>query len=207
MVRVASFPANALAGRRLSDVVFEGCYFQPTSLEHSSLIRCNFKQCEFERLELSERPEALDSVVFDNCACRSVVPLGLDTSLFAPLQVRKALENLGITVQQMSEANVDEELSELDDRLGLVQRVIRIFMRSTGVNENTLKQRLGAQASNFFSDVLPILEEKHIVVEVPFRGSGRQRRYQLGTSLDVINRAIEDCDGSLEQFLESAGAK
>ena len=81
----------------------------------------------------------------------------------------------------------------------------RTFLRSTGVNENTLKQRLGEQSSVFFGDVLPVLQEHGVVVEVPYLGTGKQRRYELGVSLGAVLESLERADGKLERFLEHLG--
>lgn len=53
-VKHASFPPEALVGRRFSNVEFHDCYFQSTSLERASLIRCRFLKCEFEELVLAQ---------------------------------------------------------------------------------------------------------------------------------------------------------
>ena len=76
--------------------------------------------------------------------------------------------------------------------------------QTTGVNENTLNKRLGTQASEFFSNVLPALDGAGIVTQVKFTGSGNQRRFRLGVSLDRLNRAIEGCGGNFQTFLELA---
>jgi hypothetical protein len=77
-------------------------------------------------------------------------------------------------------------------------------MRSTGVNENTLHMRLGSQAHKFFQDVLPRLQEIGMIHEVTFKGAGAQKRFRLGIALERLNRAVEECDGAFDRFLDLA---
>ena len=94
-----------------------------------------------------------------------------------------------------------------EDHVIIVERMLRAFMRATGVNENTLQKRLGSQANEFFREVLPRLERAGIVAEVTFKGSGApQRRFRLATPLERLSRALEECDGQFENFVELASA-
>ena len=78
------------------------------------------------------------------------------------------------------------------------------FMRSTGVNENTLNKRLGAQAATFFREVLPALSDNGIVEETSFRGGGTQKRFRLGVRREAITDALEKCGGSFVRFIALA---
>lgn len=92
--------------------------------------------------------------------------------------------------------------AEPDEKVQIMERVLRAFMRATGVNENTFRKRLGAQASLFLDEMLPELEGGGVFQEVSFRGSGIQKRYKLGTSFDRLANAIEECRGDYVRFVE-----
>lgn len=204
VVKHASVPPQALAGRRFSKVEFQDCYFQNTSLEHVSLIGCRFVRCEFEGLRLAEKM-LITETEFHDCIFRSVMPHHLDTSVFAPTAVLRILQQTGFTLVFTAPQPV-EEAHDTDEELRVVERMLRAFMRSSGVNENTLQKRLGAQAGSFFKDVLPRLEDAGVIVEVPFRGGGSQRRFKLGLTLERLNEVFEQCNGQFEEFLRQAAA-
>lgn len=199
-VRYASFPIDSLCSRRISGVIFNECYFQSTSLENSSLIRVRFERCEFEQIDVVA-PTVIDRVTLHDCACSSVVASS-DTAVFAPDQVEHILRNAGFSISRTVQREAEPAV-EIDEHLLITERMCRAFLRSTGINENTLKQRLGDQATTFFADVLPQLMQNAVINEVPFRGAGRQRRFRLGVSLHEIQGAIERANGSFERFLRT----
>jgi hypothetical protein len=202
-VRHASVPPRSLAGRRFSDVGFEDCYFQATSLDHASLIRCRFSRCEFEEMEVGENT-LVNETVLEDCVCRAVIPVHGETPVFAPEAVRHILRQTGFNLQFAAPAPPEGEPVESDEELVLVERMLRAFMRATGVTENTFQRRLGARSAKFFKDVLPRLEEAGVVIEIPFQGGGSQRRYRLGMSYERLTELIEGCDGRFEEFLRLA---
>ena len=203
-VRHASVPPQSLAGRRFSDVTLEDCYFQPTSLACTSLIRCRFVRCEFEELELSES-SLIDATVFQDCVCRAVIPVHAETRVFAPEAVLHILRHSGFALEFSTPQLPEQEPVQADQALVIVERMLRAFMRSTGVNENVFRKRLGQQVGKFFQDVLPALEDARVVVEVPFQGGGSQKRYQLGISYEEFTELLERCGGKFESFLRLAG--
>lgn len=197
----ASFPPQALASRRLTQVEFIECYFQSTSLDHASFDHCRFARCEFECFDLSDETHVAD-VFMEDCVFRSVVPVGTDSAVFAPNQITDSLARCGFTLTSVGGPSASDQTITPDEELTWVERVVRVFMRATGINENMLRHRFGAQSSAFFRDVLPQLESHRILVATPSTGSGNQRRYRLGVSLDSVNAALAQCGGSFQRFLE-----
>jgi hypothetical protein len=125
--------------------------------------------------------------------------------VFAPQQVRQALSQAGFTLPAPAPL---EQMAVIppEENMVLVERVLRAYMRSTGINENTLYKRLGEQATIFFHDVLPRLQEAGIIREVAFRGAGMQKRFRLGVPLGRLNRALEECGGVFDRFIDLAGS-
>ena len=196
-----AFPANILNGKRVSDVVFQRCYFQKTSLFDSVLHNCVFDDCEIDCFECSETTD-LSNVVVRNCRVVSFSPTADSIAEYVPERITSAMRQCGFQVEEMPVEREAAEIGEADREIRIMERVLRAFMRSTGVNENTLRMRLGPQAQHFFDEMLPDLENRGILVEVPFRGSGSQKRYRLGTTFDRMAGALESCQGSYEQFLQ-----
>jgi hypothetical protein len=195
-----SFPPESLAGRNLTGVEFRDCYFQSTPLGQARLVRCRFVGCEFESLELTLGAQ-IEETILDGCNCRSAIPPNSETAVFAPQQVEEALRLAGFTFAAAVER---PPVAPPDENMVLVVRMLRAFMRSTGVNENTLIKRLGAQGPQFFRDVLPRLESAHIVQDVKFKGHGNQRRFRLNLPLQRLEGAVEQCGGNFDRFIEMA---
>lgn len=197
-----SFSVDALKARRIRDIVFRDCFFQRTDLSESTILNCSFERCRFEQIDVSGAPDIRDSSLQD-CEVFSVVRPSEETAIFAPESIDETLREARFLIPHKHRAVEIERVAhvEKDPLLDLTVRMCRAFFRSTAVNENTFRQRLGRNASSFFDQILPRLEAQGVVNEVEYRGAGRQKRYQLGVSLDDVQRSIEQADGSFEKFL------
>ncbi len=193
----ALFPPQALAGRVLNGVEFLDCYFQSSSLAHSQLTSCQFIRCEFEALELSN---GVTDTTLDGCTVRSVTPVGVGGSVFAPQQVQSALVRAGFQFPASLTEVVDPV--ETEEQVTLVERMLRAFTRQSQINENVLSTRLGVGSHRFFTDVLPQLQRVGVVQEVTYAGRGQQKRFQLGRPLQGLTDAVEGCEGRFDRFLE-----
>lgn len=195
-----AFPADALNGKSINNVVFNRCYFQKTALFNSSLKNCTFTDCELDGLECDTTTDVKD-VTLRNCHVVSFCPAPDALAEYFPARIVSLMQERGF---QMNEVETEAEVAQVepDQKVQIMERALRAFMRTTGVNENTFRKRLGPQASVFLDDMLPELEEIGILREVAFRGSGTQKRYRLVASLDRLADAIENCGGQYERFLE-----
>lgn len=203
-VEFGSFPIDALRGRKFADVTFAECYFQHTSLEHSTLEKCKFDKCEFEGLDLCQT-STINNVELRDSRVHMVIPQSEELSVYAPAAITNALRQAGFLLPEEVVAPAAQQAEvEPEEAVVITERLIRAFMRSTGVNENTLNMRLGSQAPTFFREVLPVLRENGLVDETPFRGGGTQRRFRLGVRLETITDALERCGGSFERFIALA---
>lgn len=200
-----SFPADSLRGRRFVDAMFSECYFQHSSLAHTTLENCQFDKCEFEGLDLAETAQ-VQNVELRECRCRMVTPRADEVSVYAPHAIEGALREAGFTVVDPQAPQLQEPIAEVEpeESVAITERLVRAFMRSSGITEHTIQRRLGVDASKFFRDILPALEEREILVETPFRGGGIQKRFRLGVRLEAISDALERCGGSFNRFLTLA---
>lgn len=196
-----SFPPESLAGRALSNIVFQECYFQPTSLHSARLLNCRFVRTEFESLELYR--DVAENTILEECNCRSVVPVNAETPIYAPAQVTQALLESGFSFNVPPTANVTIPVP--DQEMLLVGKLLRDILLSTSVNENTLQKRFGTRATQFFSDVLPRLQAAGVVEETTYAGRGQQKRYRLSMTMERLNRAVEQAEGSFDRFIEQVG--
>jgi hypothetical protein len=200
-VASGSFPPNALVSRHLTGITFQECYFQTSSIENGKLTNCHFAQSEFEQLVLF--PGVVENTILDRCNCRSVVPINSEVTTYTPQQVTQALLLAGFTFPVPPESG-SAPPPPPDKEMILVTKLLRAFLRSTGVNEKTLYSRFGEQSTQFFDNVLPKLEDAGIIREVQYRGRGKQRRFELGQPLDRLNRSVEQCQGQLSLFIDHA---
>ncbi|MBK7374301.1 MAG: hypothetical protein IPJ02_01620 [Chitinophagaceae bacterium] len=64
------------------------------------------------------------------------------------------------------------QIVEIDEDLQLIEKALRKFLRTTYVNDNIFRVRLGVRAEYFLKNILPILLENKILTEVEYQGSG-----------------------------------
>ena len=93
VVRDLVFPADCLSGKRLRNVVFDRCHFQPTSVEGAFLDACRFTHCTFDRLDLPSRPE-IRNVRLETCVFKCVIQLDGDVPLYHPAAIEPVLRRL-----------------------------------------------------------------------------------------------------------------
>lgn len=199
-----TFLIDSLESREIRNVEFHECYFLRSSLSGSVLRDCLFDRCEFGHLDVSGAPHVTSTTMHD-CKCHSVSRFD-GNSVFKPEAIAAVLRHAGFNVTQSGPEAAFDSAAAADvvkeERLVITERMCRTFLRATRVNENTLRQRLGGQASAFFNGVLPSLQERGVVVEVPYHGKGRQRRYRLGVPFGEVVESIENADGMFDRFLE-----
>lgn len=206
-IRNMSFPAGALRERRLKGLRVVESYFHATSLADTALSGCRFVGCQFERFELDGTEQILRSGLEEDCEIGSVVQIGGEDgdqiSWFDPGRIRQCLIGAGF------EVGSDAELSgggrpepETSEDLVLTQRFLRAFLRSTAVNEATLRRRLGVRANYFFKELLPKLERVGVVRDVPYQGKGSQRRLRLMSRMTQIEEAMSGAEGRFDRFVE-----
>ena len=183
------FSSGALAGRRLRQIQFEGCHFQPTATSKSEFSEVKFIRCEFERLQ-TETDNGLLGCSFKNSKIESLVLAPQDEHTFNPMLINAWLQRSGAQTEDNQSALGVENIS-CDDRIKLFERFLRVFLRSTSVDEEVIRVRLGGGASVFFDDLLPALLENHILGEVPWRGQGSQRRYKMLVPMSEVSSALE----------------
>ena len=61
---------------------------------------------------------------------------------------------------------------------------------------------LGQNANMFLSNILPELLDRGILIEVEYRGSGKQSRYRLSVPLSAINNAYSKSSGKFSNFIK-----
>ena len=195
------FSPGVLSGRNIQGATFERCHFQPTSVANSAFRRVAFIACEFERLEIEAN--ALVGCSFLDCTIDSLVHVGSDEQTFDPAVIHESLTKAGAEVDGHQQAP-EQLLIEVDQRVTILEKFLRAFLRMTHIDEDLLRLKLGkTHSSVFFDQLLPSLLDAAVLAEVPWKGQGVQRRYKLTRPLAQINRALEAARGSYEAFLSA----
>lgn len=203
-----SFPEDALKGRSLKGLTVEDSHFSPTSLAGTKLTNCKFFRCRFERLELSDQsPVAARRITFEACEIGSLVQIGEEEPVetYAPEQIRDTLCRRGFEFRGHDEVRAKKsvEAGETSEDMRLVERALRAFRRTTGVNESTMKLRLGAQARQFMKNILPRLLDARILEREQYTGKGNQQRFRLAVSMQLIDDAMRSSRGRIDRFVDA----
>lgn len=198
------FAAGALASRTLTKVKFANCQFQPSSVVETKFELTEFNRCQFERLEVEERT-GLKGVVFTDCRVDSLVLSAADERIFEPGLIYTKLREQGAVVEPKAKLTKSSG-KQIDTRMALLEKFLRVFLRTTHVDDEIIRLKLGSQmTSRFTADVLPKLIAAGVLEEVPWRGSGVHRRYKLAQPMADVGRAIEESSGDFDAFINAVG--
>ena len=205
-----SFPPQSLCGRKMSHVQFKNCYFNPTSVEGCVLSNINVRDSVFERIEVHGSWTS-KNVIFsrDSVVIHSIYIPSVDQWIYDPDDVyeiisQKKLIEMDDSSSESGTLVIKRVTEKIDPLVILAHKAVTIFMRSTEINENVLRQKLGVKAGTFEGELLPLLLKWKILTEVPYRGNGHQKRYRISASFAQINAAYHSCNGNIENFLARA---
>ena len=197
-----TFPAQALAARSISNCTFEDCYFFPTVLKMSTLEKVTFKRCKFERIELLEAQ--IKDVNLVDCDISSVVSGdSVEEIAYRPGRITELLATVGVKAEDSS--HTVTPVRELDERILLLERVLRIFLRTTQISDSVIRMRLGQRSAYFIDHVLPHLMRAGVFQEVPHHGSGNLRRFKLGVPMSKMEETLAQSSGEFEDFMHRIG--
>jgi hypothetical protein len=185
-------------------VTFRECHFQPTQLSNSSFSNIAFIDCEFERIEIEGREVELDCR-FVECRVDSLVIQSEEECVYDPSLIQTYLAQLGAEIGEAAPATLPN--FEADERLKIVERILRSFLRHSHIDDEGIRIRLGKSfTSKFYDDILPALLDRGILEEVPWRGQGVQKRYKLAKPMADLGYALERSCGRFDDFLSILGA-
>jgi hypothetical protein len=198
------FPLNALVGRQLSNVTFSQCRFEPTEIAGARFTDVSFNACEFERLDVADDDTLIGSTFID-CRVNALKRGGGESerNFYGPHEITAELRNSGAAIPGAKDSAAQVTASVPDVRIEAVEKFLRVFLRATQVNEDTIRAKFGRQGPWFVDDVVPILIRAKIVENVEYRGRGVQARYKLAVPMYAIQDALAASDGSFDAFLSA----
>lgn len=199
------FPPGALTGIRLQGIRISDCEFQPTGLQNARIVDCEFLRCRFHRLEGSA--ETVTGSRLEDCEVDQWVGEA-DMGVYDPIRVRQALIQEGFTVERSGTTPLaeGEEETVADPDAEMAERVLRMFMRATHINDPVFRHKLGQRANEFFEVVLPRLVAGGILEQVPYRGSGKATRYKLNVPMQRIADVVPTRGLTLAELIAKLGS-
>lgn len=206
IVKSVNFPIDALVGRTLTKIRFEQCHFEPTQVRGSTFAEVELFDCECDRIEI-HADDSLLGLAIEQSRIDEVRLHTADSerSLYGPSDISRAMTDSGAEVRSNGAGTVAGRSSATGDaKVEMVERFLRIFLRSTQVNEETIRARFGKLNAQFFDDVLPELIRAKVVQRVEYRGRGVQERFKLVVPMRVVQQALEDSGGRFDAFLQKA---
>ena len=202
------FPLNALLGRRLSDVTFSQCRFEPTEIAGAHFNNISFHACDFERLDVADT-DTIAGTTFVDCRVNALKRGSGEgeRNLYGPHEIAAEMRKIGAAIPLAKDSPADSTLPEADSQIDAVEKFLRVFLRATQVNEDTIRARFGRQGPWFVDNIIPILVRAKIVETVEYRGRGVQARFKLAVPMYAIQDALAASEGSFETFLASFHAR
>jgi hypothetical protein len=196
------FPLNALVGRQLRNVAFSQCRFEPTEITGAQFTDVLFKACEFERIDIAD-DDTLKGGTFVECRVNALRRGSGDTEkhFYGPHEILAEMRDSGASVSAGEGSPVEATIAPRDPRIDAVEKFLRVFLRATQVNEDTIRAKFGKQAAWFLDDIVPTLIRYKFVEQVEYRGKGVQARYKLAVPMYAIQDALAACEGDFDTFL------
>ncbi len=199
------FPANTLRAKTLTNVTIADSYFRATNLNQSKLTKCVFINCEFERIEIDGSERICKSTINSECKLHGLVRYhGQDQSeYFAPDEILRTLLQSGFSVEEPpSDPQLrDNRPIRPSPNLRVLESFLRCFLRSTVVNENTIRTKLRKSAPRFRDHVLPSLIENQVLKEIKPKANNRPLQYRLAVTMTAIDTALRNAHGEFSNFV------
>lgn len=198
----------------IQNVCFYKTVFERMELDSDKHKEIDFEDCTVVHAVARESGASYSNITMDD---KSIPPkLTLTASknersrgedeqhYYEPDAVKRELSRLGIEVPGLDgDEPVEKEVVEPDLKVKIVDRVLRYYQRSTSINENVFKKRLGDWWTPFEDDVLPDLVRLGVLNEVPYAGGGQQKRFRLSIGFEELEEARKSCDGDYEKLIKA----
>ena len=181
------FSSLVLEESHFSNITIRTAMFLSVNIARVHWRNVTLEQCKLVGVTIDMNSK-FEGVAFDNCdvdELRIARNGEIEHRDYAPERITARLKELGL-VQVKREAASEPSLAELSFLHKTVQRVLRLFYRTTTLPEPTIQLRFGRDAAYVIDRVMPLLEEFRIVEERPWKGGGQQQIWTIRTSVDRV---------------------
>lgn len=189
----AVFSSLVFENTTLADVRFEGCTFLNASLSGIKWSNVQLVRCVLGELTIDQRSD-VSNVLLDECEVSGIRVIHDDEEVareYAPSRILARLADAGFTLQEKLQQQL--AIDELPDsrHTKLVRRVLRMFQRTTVVNEHGIQQRFPQDFNAVINEVMPQLERHQIVESRTWHGGGSSAVWALVVPLDEVLKSEE----------------
>lgn len=188
---------------RLNNVHIVGGSFVNASLDGVVWRDVTIADSNLGELVISDETQ-LEGVEFVDCEIEGLIIRDDDeeTREYAPSRIWSGLSLKGARESSQGESDLSEGV-ELTDSTTVKEfrRLLRIFSRTTVISEQMIQHRFKAHAHIVLEQIIPLLEEKMLIVEKPWRGAGSTRVWTLACRTeDVLSAEFSSNDPVLSDF-------
>lgn len=199
------FSSLVFEGSELANVTFENAMLLNVSIAHVKWENVRFQRCRFVGVTV-DIGSTFKGVVIGDCEIDDL-RISRDGEIlhrdYAPERIEARLREFGLAGRDVPAPAVIA--TEPETRLyKSVQRVLRLFYRTTTLPEAAIHTRFASDAGYVIDAVIPLLEEHGIVEERPWKGSGQGRIWTIRVPVDRVFAAEEGIgDVRLTKFWSS----
>lgn len=195
------FSSLVFEGSQLMNVSFENAMLLNVSIARVTWEKIRFRKCRFVGVTVDVNSKFND-VTVEDCDIEDlrVAREGeIQHRDYAPERIAARLQELGLAG---GSATAPPASVEPDSRFHKsVQRVLRLFYRTTTLPEIAVQTRFGSEAGYIVDSVMPLLEAHGILEERPWKGGGQQRIWTIRMPVDRVFASEEGVgDTQLTQF-------
>lgn len=210
--------ADTFKKHSINNVCFNKSVFERMELENSKHSGISFDNCTIVHALARQSEAPYSDIVMDEESIPSKLTLtgftngGHDSEeeqhYYEPQAIKRELSRLGIKTPSLEEdVLIEKEFVEPELNVKIVDRVLRYYQRSTAINDNVFKKRLGDWWSQFDEEVLPDLVRLGVLKEVPYTGSKNQKRYRLSIGFEELEDARKKCNGEYDKLISEISNK
>lgn len=196
------FNSDSINCKKLKNIVFEKCIFQNTGTDNTHLSNCQFISCQINKVEISNT-SSFENVEIVDSLPTTIYLVEEDEQIFDPETIASYLAKHGFILKNDKQANFVFNEIEEDQSIAVLKRAARIFYRSTYVNEDTFRIKLGTDSNYFFDNILPILLKNKIIEETQYKGGGKQKRFRVNVRMADIENSFVVSRGSFDEFIKN----
>jgi len=207
-IKETNFPPNSLQQRKVKGLTVNNSLFGSTGLDHVTLTKCQFNDCRFVELIFNDDSKPnFDGTTFYNCTFDSVSIWNGDDEepqkIFNPDKIHAVLKDKDILVKGKISEDIGRDISEptiMDMDMKTALKFIRMFNRSTTINESGIQKRLTKKSNHFMNQILPELKKAKLIGVTNKSNSN----YRLLVSQSEIDRLVDKSGSIFERFIQEA---
>jgi hypothetical protein len=179
-----------------SSLAFEGSHIDGVNFQNGTFVNASLRSARWSNVSLEnvslgdlqlDRDSTFSAVQLVRCnidGVRIQVDGEDEAREYAPVRIRRALEEFGlIFIDEELPIGVEEDQEDSGD-VRLTRKLLRMFNRTTIMSDDHLRKRFGTDFTLLESDLIPFLVDRGVFEERRWKGAGSHRAWTLAVGLD-----------------------